>query len=153
MIQEPPRVEERVPPLTPQLALRVAIVGSSALVMFAIIFFRLWFLQVLSGTQYVAEASSISTRYIPIAAERGEILDRNGNVLVSSFPQPSVEISASNLPSRVTTASLAANRDRPTQQDGRVYRNLAALLGLPDGQVSCHVPGKQEPPLGTLGTF
>ena len=42
--------------MTPQLALRVAIVGGVALVMFAVIFFRLWFLQVLSGSQYVAQA-------------------------------------------------------------------------------------------------
>ena len=53
MIQPP---EDRRPPMTPQLALRVAIVGSFALAMFAIIFFRLWFLQVLSGNQYLAQA-------------------------------------------------------------------------------------------------
>ena len=47
-------MDERTPPMTPQLALRVAIVGGLALVMFAVIFFRLWFLQVLSGSQYVA---------------------------------------------------------------------------------------------------
>ena len=49
--------EDRRPPMTPQLALRVAIVGSFALAMFAIIFFRLWFLQVLSGDQYLAQAT------------------------------------------------------------------------------------------------
>ena len=42
--------------MTPQLALRVAIVGSIILALFAILFFRLWFLQVLSGSQYVAQA-------------------------------------------------------------------------------------------------
>ncbi len=42
--------------MTPQLALRVAIVGSIVLALFAILFFRLWFLQVLSGSQYVAQA-------------------------------------------------------------------------------------------------
>jgi penicillin-binding protein 2 len=35
--------------ITPQLALRVAILGGIALVLFAVIFFRLWYLQVLSG--------------------------------------------------------------------------------------------------------
>ena len=54
-MSQPP--EERRPPLTPQLALRVAIAGGFALTMFAIIFFRLWFLQVLSGEQYLAQAS------------------------------------------------------------------------------------------------
>jgi len=153
MIQEPPSSEERVPPMTPQLALRVAIIGTCALAMFAIIFFRLWFLQVLSGTQYVAEASSISTRSIPIAAERGEILDRYGDKLVTSVPEPTVEVSASNLPTRVTIGSLAANHDRPTRQDARLYATLASLLGISDAPVSCTVDGKQAPPEGTLGTF
>jgi penicillin-binding protein 2 len=41
--------EERRGPITPQLALRVAIIGGVCLVMFGVIFFRLWYLQVLSG--------------------------------------------------------------------------------------------------------
>ena len=45
--------EERRPPITPQLALRIAILGGIALVLFAIVFFRLWYLQVLSGDQYL----------------------------------------------------------------------------------------------------
>ncbi len=42
----------RRPSLTPQLALRVAIIGGIALVAFALVFFRLWYLQVLSGDKY-----------------------------------------------------------------------------------------------------
>ena len=51
-----PRVEEPYR-LTPQLALRVAILGFVALAVFAVLFLRLWALQVLSGTKYRAEAS------------------------------------------------------------------------------------------------
>ena len=40
---------DRRPTLTPQLAMRVAIIGGIALFAFAIVFFRLWFLQVLSA--------------------------------------------------------------------------------------------------------
>ena len=40
---------ERRPTLTPQLAFRVAVIGGVALMAFAVIFFRLWYLQVLSG--------------------------------------------------------------------------------------------------------
>jgi penicillin-binding protein 2 len=50
----PKPVEERRPPITPQLAVRVAILGGLAFVLFAIVFFRLWFLQVLSGDDYVS---------------------------------------------------------------------------------------------------
>ena len=45
----PPSLEERRPTMSPQLARRVAILGGFAFVLFAALFFRLWFLQVLSG--------------------------------------------------------------------------------------------------------
>ena len=47
-------VRERAAPVSPQMALRVAALGVGALVMFAIIFFRLWYLEVLSGDKYRA---------------------------------------------------------------------------------------------------
>ena len=47
----PQRIEERVRPITPQLAWRVAVLGGIAFVLFGIVFFRLWYLQVLSGDQ------------------------------------------------------------------------------------------------------
>ena len=75
---EPRRPERPRLPVSPQLALRVAILGGLALVLFAIIFFRLWYLQVLSGEQYVQQANANRVRDLPIPAPRGEILDRNG---------------------------------------------------------------------------
>ena len=46
---------DKRPAITPQLAFRVAVIGGFALVMFAVIFFRLWYLQVLSGDKYLAD--------------------------------------------------------------------------------------------------
>ncbi len=69
---------ERRPTLTPQLAFRVAVIGGIALMAFAIIFFRLWYLQVLSGDRYLAEASDNRVREIKVQAPRGEIVDVNG---------------------------------------------------------------------------
>ena len=54
--------QNRRPTLTPQLAVRVAIIGGIALVAFAVIFFRLWYLQVLSGDKYLAEANDNRVR-------------------------------------------------------------------------------------------
>ncbi len=71
--------DERTPPMTPQLALRVALVGGFALLLFAVIFFRLWFLQVLTGSQYVAQAKSNVIQHVPVAAPRGEIVDSSGD--------------------------------------------------------------------------
>ena len=92
LIVAPDPIDERRSPMTPQLALRVAVVGSIVLALFAIIFFRLWFLQVLSGSQYVAQAQVNRVRDVAIPAPRGEILDRNGNVLVSSTRALTVQI-------------------------------------------------------------
>ena len=98
--------QEQRAPLTPQLALRVAVLGSFALAMFAIIFFRLWFLQVLSGDQYLAQASSNRARSISVPAPRGQILDRSGTVLVDSTPVPAVLLSPPDLPVPMTTSFL-----------------------------------------------
>ncbi|CAB4907429.1 unannotated protein [freshwater metagenome] len=62
---------------TPQLALRVAAFGIVAFGVFAVLFLRLWFLQVLQGDQYVAQANENRARVVRIAAPRGTIVDRN----------------------------------------------------------------------------
>ncbi|MDW5595635.1 penicillin-binding protein 2 [Conexibacter stalactiti] len=84
--------------LSPQLAMRVALLGGIALAIFGIIFFRLWFLQVLSGDQYLAEASSNRVRNVTIQAPRGELIDRNGTVLVENRNAVAVLVSPAALP-------------------------------------------------------
>src|SRR5438270_3751516 len=91
---------DRRPPITPQLAIRVAIIGGAALVMFGVIFFRLWYLQVLSGDRYLAEANNNRVRDITVQAPRGRIVDRNGTVLVDNRQGYAVEINPAKLPKR-----------------------------------------------------
>lgn len=93
---QPP--EERRPPITPQLAMRVAILGGVALALFAVVFFRLWFLQVLSGDQYLAQASTNRVRDVVIQAPRGEIVDRNSRALVANRRAVAVVVSPPKLP-------------------------------------------------------
>jgi penicillin-binding protein 2 len=62
------------------------------------VFFRLWFLQVLSGDQYVSEARSNRVRKVKIEAPRGNIVDRNGQVLVTTRIAPVVQIIPTQLP-------------------------------------------------------
>ena len=79
------RSDERGPPMRGNsLALRIAVFGGVALALFAILFFRLWFLQVINGGKYLAEANSNRTREFRVSAPRGDILDRDGNVLVAN---------------------------------------------------------------------
>ena len=84
-----PRTEEPYR-LTPRLALRIGILGMLTLTVFAVLFLRLWALQVLNGTQYLRAAQDNQLRTVRVHAPRGPILDRNGHVLVSKRPMPVV---------------------------------------------------------------
>src|SRR6266540_2970012 len=90
---------ERERPLMPaQFALRVAVLSGIALVMFSIIFFRLWYLQVLSGDKYLKQAENNQIREINVQAPRGEILDRKGNVLVDNRTALALQLQPTELP-------------------------------------------------------
>ena len=130
--------EDRRPPLTPQLALRVAIIGGFALTMFAIIFFRLWYLQVLSGQQYAKAASINFVRKVDVPAQRGEILDRYGNVLVDSRPSLNVVLSPPDLPT-------PANLDQPLHPRPARHAPIPAARprrGMSMRPKPCRVGGK-----------
>ena len=90
---------EREKPLVPaQFALRVAILSAGALVMFSVIFFRLWYLQVLSGSKYLKQAENNQVRDITVQAPRGEIEDRTGQVLVSNRTALALQVQPTRLP-------------------------------------------------------
>jgi len=92
-----PRVEEPYR-FTPQLALRLGILAAIALIVFGILFFRLWALQVLSGPQYLRAALDNQVRSVPIQAQRGEIFDSSGHPLVATVPGTAVQLWPADLP-------------------------------------------------------
>ena len=108
---------DRRPTLTPQLAFRVAIVGGVALVAFAVVFFRLWYLQVLSGDKYRAEANNNRIREIKVQAPRGEIVDREGRRLVDNRTGLAVKVTPDKLPGG------AGERREVYQRLGKVLRS------------------------------
>jgi len=108
---------QRRAPLPPQLTRRVGVLGVLALVLFGIIAFRLWYLQVLTGTQNAAKASANVTRDIAIAPPRGNILDSQGSLLASYRVAPEVAIVADDLPPA-------------GPQRHALYRRLARVLGV-----------------------
>ncbi len=139
MIAPPP--EDRRPPLTPQLARRVAFLGTFALAMFAIIFFRLWFIQVLSGQKYVAEAKVNRVREISIPAPRGEIMDRSGNMLVDSKRAIAVQIVPDQLPVPLQVPIDPHVIAHPPQKDVALYKRLARVLHISSKLRKCFVDG------------
>ena len=116
------RHDENAAPTHAQFAVRVAVIGGIALVAFAAIFFRLWFLQILSGEAYLKEANSNRVRELPIPAPRGDILDRNGKVLVDNKTVLSLQVQPSELPQ----AAEARNKE---------LRKLAEVAGMSYGKV------------------
>lgn len=122
---------DRSPSLTPQLAVRVAILGGIALLAFALIFFRLWYLQVLSGDSYRAEANNNRVRPIKVQAPRGEIVDRDGRVLVENRVGVSVKVSPARLP-----RSEAGRRE--------VYRRLGRVLAMRPRRIERRVEAQLE---------
>src|SRR3954465_10715389 len=117
---------DRRPALTPQLALRVAVVGGIALVAFAVIFFRLWYLQVLSGDKYLAEANNNRVREIKVQAPRGKIVDRNGRVLVDNRTGLAIEVTPDKLP-------------KDSRKRRKLYKRLGRVLGTSSRRIRRHV--------------
>ncbi|MGI8592819.1 MAG: penicillin-binding transpeptidase domain-containing protein, partial [Solirubrobacteraceae bacterium] len=109
--------EDRFLAITPQLAFRVALAGGVAVTIFAIIFFRLWFLQVLSGDQFLATANDNRIRDVRVPAPRGDIVDRQGRTLVDNRISTAVIIEPEKLP--------APGRERTA-----VYRRLGKVLSM-----------------------
>ncbi len=104
----------------PSIALRVAIVAGIALVVFGVILFRLWFLQILSGKEYVAKANDNRLRSVKLVAPRGAVLDRNGKVLVDNRPGLAVGVRPMDIPKGERTV---------------VIHRLARILAMTPAQV------------------
>lgn len=142
---------DRRPPITPQLALRVAVLGGVAFVLFGIVFFRLWYLQVLDGDRYLAQAQTNRVRIERIQAPRGTIVDRNGTPFVENRQATLVQLDPERIPDEEKTAALewgqrvTARLKRPKGQRGRfgvpippvqtpqqreLFERLGVVLGL-----------------------
>jgi penicillin-binding protein 2 len=128
-----PRVEEPYR-LTPQIALRVAVLGFLALAVFGILFLRLWALQVLSGDKYRAQANNFRVRAVPIDAQRGTIVDRTGRVIVRNVLGTSLELWPADLPKN------AGERQRE-------LRALAGVAGIPLREILARLPAAKGDPL------
>lgn len=126
-----PRVEQPYR-LTPQLALRLGVLGMLVLAVFALLFLRLWALQVLSGSQYLDAARNNQLRTIRVQAPRGAVLDRNGVLLVGNTAGSSVQIWPADLP-----------------KNGRyqVLRRLSTIVDVPVATMAKEIAKRKNDPL------
>jgi penicillin-binding protein 2 len=101
-------------------------------VVFAVLFFRLWALQVISGDQYLQDARDNQIRTFRLQPPRGPILDRNGEVLVANIPGTVVNL----WPAYV-----------PKGQLDDVVSRLSALLEVPAKEIRAGIRARQNDPL------
>jgi len=90
--------------------LRVGVAGVAVLIAFALLFARFFQLQVVQHDTYAAKAEDNRISIVPIAPNRGLILDRNGVVLARNYSAYTLEI----FPAKVT------DLDRTIQELGEV---------------------------------
>jgi penicillin-binding protein 2 len=126
-----PRVREPYR-LTPPLALRVGILGAVALIVFALLFLRLWSLQVLSGEEYLDAAQNNQLRLVRLEAPRGSILDRRGRPIVSNVPGTAVQLWVG---------------DMPSEGRARIVRRLAKVLNVPPRELARDVAEHEQDPV------
>ena len=93
---------------------RLAILGVVILSLFATLFARLWYLQVISTSTFQVQAQNNSVAFVYEAAPRGRILDRNGVSLVD------------NRVIQVITITRIQAHQHP-----EVVGRLSAVLGIP----------------------
>src|SRR4029079_15232573 len=96
------------------LAIRVSILTAIAIAFFSVLFLRLWYVQILSGDKYRSEANNNRIREINVQAPRGDILDRNGHVLVANKTELALQVNLQDLP------APGPDRSRELHQISRV---------------------------------
>lgn len=92
---------------------RILILSFVVGVVFFFLIIRLWHLQILNSDNYREMSENNRLRFVPVAASRGAILDRNGKVLVSNRPSFSLAV----IPQEVVDKDL-------------LLTQLSSLLGL-----------------------
>jgi penicillin-binding protein 2 len=121
--------------MTPKLALRLAILGALTLGVFAVLFLRLWALQVLSGDQYLRAAQNNQLRTMRIEARRGVIRDREGRVLVGNVEGTALQLWPADLP------------DRGRYQ---MLKRLAKVVHVPVNRIARAVDKRAHDPLNPV---
>ena len=103
--------------------------GIVVLLLFGVLVLRLWTLQVVEGKSYAAAVTRNQVRVVSVPAPRGDIVDRNGTVLVSNTSQEEVLLS----------------RAEATHNPG-IVGMVAALVGQTPKQVQASINNNQYSP-------
>src|SRR5574344_1459624 len=104
--------------------LRVWVVGLAVLMLFGVLIFRLFVLQVVRHDTFAQRAESNRTAVMPIVPNRGQILDRNGIVLATNYSAYTLEITRSKVPDLEATIDELSQLVEITPRDRRKFKRL-----------------------------
>ena len=104
--------------------LRLAVIAGFVLVMFALLFARFFYLQVVMQEHYQALAEANRISIVPIAPNRGVIVDRNGVVLAHNYSAYTLEITPSKVENLDTLIDELATVVEIAPKDRRRFKKL-----------------------------
>jgi penicillin-binding protein 2 len=116
--------------------LRLTILVVIVFCLFAALFARLWFLQVINAPNAEAAAANNGVETIYTPAPRGEILDRDGRVLVGNVNEPVIEV----------------DRQLAEENPAMVSR-LAPLLGMTVNQLDTAMSNLEYSPYAPVPVY
>ena len=121
----------------PSIALRVAIIIGIAGVLFGVVLFRLWFLQILSGQEFVAQANDNRLRSVKVVAPRGAIVDRHGKVIVDNRAGISVGLRLMDVPTGALDGEIRIAGDdlgeRAHREDQALFEHHGGVVEGAEG--------------------
>ena len=109
--------DTQLPRNSPSLQLRVTIFTGIVIAILSVLAFRLWYLQVLSGDDFRQQANDNRVRETRVQAPRGDIIDRDGKILVANRTVLALQVNPEDLP-------------KPGQKRGYVLRTLEDVTGM-----------------------
>ncbi len=118
--------DTQLPRNSPSLALRVTILTGIAIAVLSVLALRLWYLQVLSGDDFREQANDNRVREIRVQAPRGDILDRDGKVLVANRTVLALQVEPDDLP-------------KPGPRRAFVMRTLEDVTGMTPPEIEAEI--------------
>ena len=124
---------------------RIRIVLLLVITMFVVIIFKVAYVQLINYSKLNTLASDLWSRELPIAADRGRILDRNGVVLADNITTTSLVLIPNQISDKEKTSTLLAEilNVSKKEMDKHVYKETSIERVHPEGrQLSYEVADK-----------
>lgn len=118
--------DTQLPRNSPSLALRVTVISGIAIAILSVLALRLWYLQVLSGDDFREQANDNRVRETRVQAPRGDILDRDGKVLVANRTVLALHVLPQELP-------------KPGPKRASIMRALENVTGMTPAEIEAEI--------------